>query len=546
MKIKTIKMDISGMTCNGCESTVSRLLTADGVQEKTVNYRERNAKVSYDEDVLSSEDVTELVNQSGHYKVTGVEGEASDEGNEKHMIIIGGGSAAFAAAIEAQSIGARVTLINDGLPIGGTCVNVGCVPSKNLIRAAESLHKADRNAFAGIVTDGRVTDFKALINQKRELVNELQQQKYVDVISGMEGIQQIKGRAKVTSPTSVEVNGATITGDVLLIATGARPNIPDIKGLMDVNYLTNESAFELEELPTSIIVLGGRYIALEMAQMFARLGSDVTILLRSDRILPNESSDLTDALTGYLEDEGLTVVTNNKIQEVTESKDGVRVETLVNGEPKSFTAERIIVATGRTPNTSNMGLKDVGVDLKSDAGVVVDETLKTSIDSIYAIGDVLNENMFVYTAAYEGKLAARNALLGESKQSDYSVLPWVIFTDPQVVGVGLDEKQASATGINAETSVLPMEYVPRALAARDTRGFVKLIRDADTDLLVGARILAPEGSEMIMEIALSMKYGITVKGLIDMFHPYLTNAEAIKLAAITFDKDVKELSCCAT
>jgi len=531
MKIKTIKMNISGMTCSGCESTVSRLLSADGVEAKVVNYRERNAEVSYDEDVLSPEDLAGLVNQSGHYKVTGVEGETPASSSEKHMIIIGGGSAAFGAALEAQSLGARVTLINAGLPIGGTCVNVGCVPSKNLIRAAETLHKAESNPFNGIQTGGRVTDFKALINQKRQLVNELQEQKYVDVIADVDGIQQIPGRAKVTSSKSVEVNGKTIAGDALLIATGARPNIPNIEGLDDVNYLTNESAFELDALPKSLIVLGGRFIALEIAQMFSRLGSEVTILQRSERILPDEDSDLTDPLTGYLEDEGLRVVTSNQFQRITESENGIAVETRVNGELRTFTAEHLLVATGRTPNTDNMGLEDIGVELKSDAGIIVDGTLKTSIDSIYAVGDVLNKNMFVYTAAYEGKLAARNAILGESNETDYSVLPWVIFTDPQVVGVGLDERQALAAGINAESSVLPMEYVPRALAARDTRGFVKLIRDADTDLLVGARILAPEGSELIMEIATAMNYGVTVQGIIDMFHPYLTNSEAIKLAA---------------
>jgi len=546
MKIKTIEMNISGMTCDGCESSVARLLTANGVQEKQVSYRDRQARVTYDEDILSSKDLAELVNRSGHYKVTNIAGEMPGDSSARHLIIIGGGSAAFSAALEAQSLGSRVTLINDGLPMGGTCVNVGCVPSKNLIRAAESLHKSQNNAFAGIETEGRIADFKAIMQQKRDLVGQLQQQKYVDVIRDIDAIKQIRGWAVLSSPTSVEVNGETITGDFLLIATGARPNIPSIDGLKDVNYLTNESAFELNELPKSLIVLGGRYIALEIAQMFSRLGSKVTILQRSERILPDETADITDALTTYLEAEGIKVVTHNQFQRITESTSGITVESKVNGIPESFTAEQIIVATGRTPNSHNMGLETLGVELKADSGIKVDDQLKTSVATVYAVGDVLSENMFVYTAAYEGKLAARNALLGETGKRDYQVLPWVIFTDPQVTGVGLDENQAQALGINAETSVLPMEYVPRALAARDTRGMIKLIRDADTDRLIGARILAPEGSEMIMEIALAIKYGITVKDLIEMFHPYLTNAEGIKLAALTFEKDVKELSCCAT
>jgi len=546
VKIKTIEMNISGMTCDGCESSVARLLTADGVQEKQVSYREKNARVSYDEDVLSSDDLADLVNRSGHYKVTDMKGETSGDGSAKHLIVIGGGSAAFSAALEAQSLGSRVTLINAGLPMGGTCVNVGCVPSKNLIRAAESLHKSQNNVFAGIETAGRISDFKAIMQQKRDLVGQLQQQKYVDVIKDIEGIRQITGRAVISSPRSVEVNGETITGDILLVATGARPNIPNIEGLRDVNYLTNESAFELDELPKSLIVLGGRYIALEIAQMFSRLGSKVTILQRSERILPNETADLTDALTTYLEDEGIKVVTSNQFQRITESLSGITVESKVNGTSESFTADQIIVATGRTPNSDNMGLESIGVELKPDGGIKVNDQLATSISSVYAVGDVLNENMFVYTAAYEGKLAARNALLGENSKRDYKVLPWVIFTDPQVTGVGLDERQAQTLGINAEASVLPMEYVPRALAARDTRGMIKLIRDADTDRLIGARILAPEGSEMIMEVSLAIKYAVTVKALIEMFHPYLTNAEGVKLAALAFEKDVKELSCCAT
>ncbi len=546
MKIKTIEMNISGMTCASCESSVARLLTADGVQEKQASYGKRNARVTYDEDVLSSDDLVGLVNRTGHYEVTNIKGETSGDGSTKHLIIIGGGSAAFSAALEAQSLGSRVTLINDGLPLGGTCVNVGCVPSKNLIRAAESLHKSQNNTFAGIETEGRISDFKAIMQQKRDLVGQLQQQKYVDVIRDIDGIRQIIGRATLSSPKSVEVNGETITGDFLLVATGARPNIPDIDGLKDVHYLTNESAFELDERPKSLIVLGGRYIALEIAQMFSRLGSKVTILQRSERILPTETADITDALTAYLEDEGIKVVTNTQFQKITKSASGIMVASKVNGTTESFTADQIIIATGRTPNSDNMGLESIGVELKPDGGIKVNDQLTTSISSVYAVGDVLNENMFVYTAAYEGKLAARNALLGETGKRDYNVLPWVIFTDPQVTGVGLDERQAQVLGINAETSVLPMEYVPRALAARDTRGMIKLIRDADTDRIIGARILAPEGSEMIMEIALAIKNGVTVKALIEMFHPYLTNAEGIKLAALTFEKDVKELSCCAT
>lgn len=547
MNIKTIKMDIKGMTCDHCATHISKTLSANGIVEKNVSYKDGSAKVSYDADLITAEAITTLVNDTDQYTVIhSSRGVGRDSETHRHLIIIGGGSAAFAATIEAREIGAKVTMINDGLPIGGTCVNVGCVPSKNLIRAAESLHRSKNNPFPGIQTGGTIIDFKAVMNQKNTLVRDLRQEKYINIIKDMDDFRLVNGHARVITPTSVEVNGETIKGDQILIATGASPYIPEIEGLQDVPYLTNEGAFELEELPESIIVLGGRYIALEIAQMFSRLGSRVTVLQRSERILPDETDDLTDALTKYLRAEGTLIITGNDFQRVYEQDGHILVDSKIGSEVKSFKAGKIIVATGRTPNTVRLNLKEVGVEISNNESITVDENLQTSVPGIYAAGDVLGKNMFVYTAAYEGKLAARNALTDEKVKTDYTVLPWVIFTDPQITGVGLDENQAKARGINADTSTLSLEHVPRAIAARDTRGFIKLIRDRDTDKLIGARILAPEGAELIMEVSLAIKYGLTIKELVNMFHPYLTMAEGIKLAAITFGKDVKHLSCCAT
>jgi len=539
-------MDIQGMTCDGCATTIEKLLDVTGIVEKQVSFPKNSADVRYDAEKISPKKITTIIDETDHYRVKGTHEEKSGSaGSQKHLIIIGGGSAAFAATIKARELGARVTMINAGLPIGGTCVNVGCVPSKNLIRAAEALHRAQNNPFSGIQTRGQVTDFQAVMNQKRTLVQDLRQKKYLDIVQDMEGFRLINGRARVLSQTSVEVNGQTIEGDKILISTGARPHIPGIEGLREVPYLTNQSAFELENLPESIIVLGGRYIALEIGQLFARLGSRVTILQRSERILPTETADLTAGLTQYLRREGLEVITGNHFLRVYEQGSRVVVDSKIGGEARTFKAEKLIVATGRTPNTAQMGLEKAGVNLAENGSIIVDDTLRTAVSGIYAAGDVLGEHMFVYTAAYEGQLAAVNALTNAGVQRDYAVLPWVIFTDPQITGVGLDEVQAKARGINAETSTLNLDQVPRSIAARDTRGFIKLIRDRDTDKLVGARILAPEGAELIMEVSLAIKYGITVRELTTMFHPYLTLSEGIKLAAITFSKDVKQLSCCA-
>jgi len=471
---------------------------------------------------------------------------ASREPDGLHLVIVGGGSAAFAAATRAAELGARATIINDRLPIGGTCVNVGCVPSKTLIRAAESLHRASHVRFDGIESSSRVADFGAVIRQKRDLVESLRQAKYLDVVADLPGVRIVQGRAKFVAPRTVEVNGERIAGDRVLMATGVSPHVPPIPGLADAGYLTNESLFELEELPESLIVLGGRYVALECAQAYARFGSRVTVLQRSDRILPSESADLTDALTGYLRAEGIEIVTGVTTDAVRRSQGATVVETTVNGETRLFRASHLLVATGRQPNTSGMGLADVGIRLDKDGFLTVDDTLRTTATGVYGAGDVIGAPEFVYTAAYEGALAAENALTGSDRARDYTALPWVVFTDPQVAGVGLDEAQAREQGFDADVATLPLTHVPRSLAARDTRGFIRLIRDRSTDRLLGARVLAPEGSELLMELAVAIRFKITVTGLRQMFHPYLTLGEGVKLAAITFGKDVAKLSCCAT
>lgn len=280
--------------------------------------------------------------------------------------------------------------------------------------------------------------------------------------------------------------------------------------------------------------------------MFARLGSQVTVLQRSGRILPTEMPELTDALTGFLREEGLDIQTGVTLLSVQRHDREIEVVAEIAGHTRTFRATHLLVATGRQGNTAHMGLEALGVRTDAGAYIAVDDTLQTAVSGVYAAGDVIGEPMFVYTAAYEGRLAAENALTGAARQRDYTALPWVIFTDPQVAGVGFDAQQATQHGFDAEVSTLPLAHVPRALAARDTRGFVSLIRDRQTDRLLGARILAPEGSELLMELSLAIAYGISVAELASRFHPYLTLSEAVKLAALTFEKDIAQLSCCAS
>jgi len=558
-KIQSIKLSVSGMTCDHCATTISKKLDLPGIIQKEVSYPGEHADIQYDPEQISEQDLVEAINATGHYRVTSVDspeqtvsetsenkGPSKTDGSYDYdLVIIGGGSAAFAAAIKTSEMGGKALIINSGLPTGGTCVNVGCVPSKTLIRTAEAYHRAVHPGFKGIESQVRLDDFKTVIDQKRELVDDLRQQKYIDVIKDDPNITLQEGRGRFINEHTIEANGQTVRGGNILIATGASPFIPDIPGLKEAGYLTNESAYELEELPGHLVVLGGGYIALENAQMFARLGSKVTILQRSAHVLSDQSEELAEGITGYLRNEGINVLTNTTIERVLPAGDEVVVEMSANGKKFRLKTTHILVAAGRRGNTENLGLESLGLTTEGRGYLPVDETMRTSVANIFASGDVTGRHQYVYTAAYEGKLAVENAMNGTSNKVDYSVLPWVIFTDPQVAGIGMDERLAQQAGIDYEASKLTLDNVPRSIAARDTRGFIKLIRNRKTDRLIGARILAPEGSELLMELAMAMRHGVTVKSLISEFHPYLTLSEGIKLAALTFDKDVNKLSCCA-
>ena len=568
--MQKIEIKIEGMTCAGCARRVTEALErVPAVEAAHVgDWQRGRAEATLREDIDAAELVGAVEGAGYGAAVNAVRSEKADtpvpvedgeapEGDGEgpgadvyDLIVVGGGSAAFAAAIKTSELGGRAAIVNagpaaGGLPIGGTCVNVGCVPSKTMIRAGEAVHRAQDTSFDGISVSGEVTDFGAVTRQTQALVGDLRQGKYVNVVKDDPNITIVQGRARLASATAVEVADRTLRAKNILIATGARTYVPEIPGLQDVDHLTNEDLYWQEERPEHLIVLGGRYIALENAQAFARLGSRVTILQRSPRILPTEAADVTDALTGYLRAEGIDVRTGVTTQAVRWEGGEVVAEVLTGGEAETIRGSHLFLATGRQANTEDLGLEALGIETDRRGFLQVDETLRTSVPTIFGAGDVLGEEMFVYTAAYEGSLAAQNARQGEHRARDYTALPWAVFTDPQVAGVGLDEVQAAEAGIDFEVSRLPLDQVPRSVVARDTRGFIKLLRDRETDRLVGARILTPEGAELLMEVTLAIKYGITVRDLTETFHPYLTLSEGIKLAAITFGKDVKKLSCCA-
>lgn len=466
--------------------------------------------------------------------------------NQYDLIIVGGGSSAFAAAIKANDQEIKTLIVNGGLPLGGTCVNVGCVPSKFLIRAGESVYKASYSSFKGIMPNKPKINFREIIEQKRELVADMQQRKYADLLAGLPYVQVIEGMAKFVGDRTIEVEGEEYQGLKVILATGASTYIPNIDGLNTVPYLTNITLFELDEQPASLTVLGGGYIALEIAQAYIRLGTKVTLLQRSTSILSKQAKDITDEIAKHLTDDGINILTGTTINKVWKDSDAIKVNITQNGNNHTITSSHLLVATGTKANTEKLGLEKIKVNIDKQGHIIVDEFLQTSNPDVFAVGDVTNLPAYVYTAAYEGSLALQNAFYNPKQKVDFTALPWVVFTDPQIAGVGMDEKEAEEKGIPYQVTVLPLSEVPRSIASLDTRGFIKLIRNPETDLLLGARIVAPEGSEIIMEVSLAIKYKIPVHELTAMFHPYLTLSEGIKLAALSFTTDVKKMSCCVS
>lgn len=459
------------------------------------------------------------------------------------LAVIGAGSAGFSASITAADQGAQVVLIGSGT-IGGTCVNIGCVPSKTLIRAAETLHNARVTArFAGITAEAKLTDWRRTVQQKDALVSALRQAKYIDLLSAYNGITYREGLARLVEG-GVEVDGTSIPAAKIIIATGARPAVPAIPGIETVPYLTSTTALDLQELPRSLLVIGGGYVGAELAQMFARAGVKVTLVCRS-RLLPQAEPEIGAALQRYFEEEGITVVSEIAYRAIRKTEGDVSLTLTRDGQDVSIDAEQVLITTGRSPNVEGLGLDDCSIAVSPKGAIIVDDYMRTTKAGVYAAGDVTGRDQFVYMAAYGAKLAARNALNGDSLRYDNSAMPAIVFTDPQVASVGLTEAAARAAGHPVRVSTIGLDLVPRALAARDVRGLIKLVVDAGTARLLGAHILAPEGADSIQTAALAIRQSLTVDDLADMIFPYLTTVEGLKLAALAFDKDVNKLSCCA-
>lgn len=546
-----VTLEISGMTCDHCAASIEkRFADMKGIIDKKVSYSGGQGHFTFDPVRISKEAIINTINTGNFQAVKEIDNtNLTPGGSHFDLIILGGGSAAFSAAITAESLGLPTLMVNGGLDFGGTCVNVGCVPSKNLIRAAETAYHATHSNFRGVQPKGVDIDFKQLIQDKKQLVATLQQKKYMDVVSDFQYLTMLEGWAEFENEKTIVVNGQDkYTAIKFIIATGATTNIPNIEGLSEIGYLTNISLFDLEEQPQSITIMGAGYIGLEIAMAYNRLGTKVRIIEFTDRVLRSQTPDVSEELEKQMRSEGIEISPN--FRAVKFEKKGT--DTIIHCKcpdgsfAKIVEPGKIVIATGTHPNTSKLGLQNIGLQLTEKEHIKVNDKMETNLQHVFAVGDVTNTPAFVYTAAFEGKAAVENAFTSAGTEVDYSSLPWVVFTDPQVAGAGLDEAQAGAMNIPFEVNKLPLSEVPRSIAANDTRGFIKLIRNTETDKLIGARVVAPEGGELIQQLSMAIKYGITIKELADNFYPYLTLGEGIKLAAITFGKDISKLSCCAS
>ena len=469
---------------------------------------------------------------------------ADNSKQQLHVAVIGSGSAAFACAIKAAENGARVTIIEGGDVIGGCCVNVGCVPSKILIRAAQLAHQQRKNPFDGLENSHPQISRSLLAQQQTARVEELRGAKYQSILDKNPALTLMKGYARFKNENTLLVKKSDGTekelqADRILIATGSTPTTPPINGLANTPYWTSTEALFSEELPESLLVIGSSVVALEIAQAYARLGSNVTVLARHT-LLYAQDSLLGDKLNECFEKEGISVLNNTQASNVSHDGKSFSVDT----NEGILKASKLLVSTGRHANTTRLGLENVGVETQNNGAIVVNEKMETSTANIYAAGDCASMPKFVYVAAAAGSRAGVNMTGGDVKL-DLSTMPAVIFTDPQVATVGLTEEQAITDGFDVISRVLDMENVPRALANFETDGFIKMVADKSTGKILGTQILAHEGGELIQSAALAIHNNMTVNELAEQLFPYLTMVEGLKLCAQTFSKEVSELSCCA-
>ncbi len=466
--------------------------------------------------------------------------------NKYDLIIVGGGAAAFAAATKANDLRKTTLMINSGLPIGGTCVNVGCMPSKHLLTVGEELYYPQHPRFRAL-QNGHASafDFATAIEEKDEVVASARRSNYLNVIDYLEHATYLEGRAVFVSPDQVEVNGELFEGEKFIIATGSSTKPLPIPGLGEAGWLNNMTAMQLHDLPDSMIVIGGGPLGLEFAQMFAHFGTQITVIEALDQILPRHEPEIAAEMQRTLEEEGIQFKIGVNIENVRleDDKKIVTISSEIEAR-EEITAQEILLAAGIQANTRDMGLENAGVTVDANGFVQVIEYYQTTSSNIFAAGDCIGKMPLETVAAKEGSLAAANALTGAKKSVAYDHVPNAVFTNPQVASVGLTEEEEMRRFNACACRTIYMDAVPKAEAIKETRGVFKMVIHPETSQILGMHIVSPYAADLIHEATLAVKFGLTVDDIIDTVHVFPTLSEGIKRAAQAFTRDVSVMSCC--
>ena len=469
------------------------------------------------------------------------------------LLILGSGSTAFGGALRAAELG-KTAVMTESRTVGGTCVNRGCLPSKNLIEAARIVYESAHPRYPGLTPAKMGVDFRTLVAQKDEVIHDYRKKKYESLVGGRTSVE--RGRVQFVDSHTVAVDGKRLSGDKVLIATGSRPLMPTIAGLDQVAYLTSDlltadESLELTELPESLAIIGDGYIALDLGQMFRRFGSQVTILERHRQLLARGyEPEVGQVIEELFASEGINVVTQASVRRLRQESDQAVISASVAGLEREFRAERLLMATGRRPNSDQIAIERGGVHTGPNGEVKVDEYLRTNVSHIFAASDVIGgeteSRMATPVGSHDGGIAAHNAFSDQSlHRVNHRVIPRTIFTDPQIGIVGLTEEQAVQAGHPCWCNTLPMSLVPRAGAIRDIRGIIKMVANDETEEVLGVSMVGSNAGEVIHEAAMGLRFHAKIQDFIDLLHVYPTMAEALKIAAISRYKDPARLSCCA-
>lgn len=450
---------------------------------------------------------------------------------DNNLLVIGAGSGGLVSAYIAAAVKAKVTLIEKH-KMGGDCLNTGCVPSKALIRTAKALSEAKHSQKYGIKRMEAEFDFKEVMARVQDVITKIEPHDSVERYTGL-GVNVITGEARIIDPYRVEVNGETLTTRNIIIATGARPLVPPIKGLDAVDYLTSDDVWQLEEQPQRLVVLGGGPIGCELAQAFGRLGSQVTQIEMAPQILIREDDEVSAQVLKQFEDDGIEVLTSHKALEFVREKDGQFIVCEYQGETRRIAFDKVLLALGRKANVTGFGLEELGVELAGNGTIVADEFLATNFPNIHVVGDVTGPYQFTHVASHQAWFASVNALFGTFKRFkvDYRVIPWATFTDPEVARVGLNEKDAREQGIAYEVTTYGIDDLDRAIADSADTGMVKVLTMPGKDKILGVTIVGKGAGDLIPEFILAMKYNLGLNKILGTIHIYPTMSEANKYAA---------------